>query len=101
MFHDESNIWSMKINDEETLLFSLKEILNIFQLFFANSPTVKRKSMHKPTKQYETPQVPFEYTLEEIADKLDISKERVRQIEYQAIRKMRLHGKALKGYLHA
>jgi len=57
--------------------------------------------MHKPTKQYETPQVPFEYTLDEIAQQLGISKERVRQLEQQAIRKMRLHGKALKEYLHA
>lgn len=56
--------------------------------------------MKKPTKKYETPQVPFEYTLEEIAMVLKISKERVRQIEYQAIRKIRKHSKILKEYIY-
>lgn len=56
--------------------------------------------MKKSTKNYETPQVPFEYTLEEIADKLAISKERVRQIEYQAIRKLRKNGRILKEYIY-
>ncbi len=56
--------------------------------------------MKKSTKNYETPQVPFEYTLEEIAKSLGISKERVREIEYQAIRKMRKHGRTLKEYIY-
>lgn len=56
--------------------------------------------MKKSTKNYETPQVPFEYTLEEIAAKLSISKERVRQIEYQALRKMRKNSRTLKEYIY-
>ncbi len=57
--------------------------------------------MKKPTKNYTTPQIPFEYTLEEIAQALSISKERVRQLEYQALRKMRKHGRELKEYVYA
>ena len=56
--------------------------------------------MKTTAKNYETPQVPFEYTLEEIAEKLAISKERVRQIEYQAIRKIRKNGRILKDYIY-
>jgi len=56
--------------------------------------------MRKISKKYETPQVPFEYTLEEIATILNISKERVRQIEYQAIRKIRRQAKPLKEYVY-
>jgi len=50
-------------------------------------------------KKYTTPQTPFEYTFGEIASKLGISKERVRQIEYQALRKMRKNAKELKDYI--
>ena len=57
--------------------------------------------MKTPTKNYITPQVPFEYTLEEIAQTLGISKERVRQLEYQALRKMKKHGRKLKEYVYA
>ncbi len=57
--------------------------------------------MKRTSRKYETPQVPFEYTLEEIAQTLDISKERVRQLEYQALRKMRKHGRELKEYVYA
>lgn len=57
--------------------------------------------MKKTPKLYQIPQNPYEYTLEEIAEILGISKERVRQIEQQAIRKMRLHGKQLKEYVYA
>ena len=57
--------------------------------------------MKKTTKNYNTPQVPFEYTLEETAQALGVSKERIRQIEYQALRKLRKHGKELKGYVYA
>jgi DNA-directed RNA polymerase sigma subunit (sigma70/sigma32) len=57
--------------------------------------------MKKTTKSYQIPQNPYEYTLEEIAKKLGISKERTRQLERQAIRKMRLHGKQLKEYVYA
>jgi len=57
--------------------------------------------MKKLTNNYKTPQVPFEYTLEEIAETLGISKERVRQIEYQALRKMKKHGRELKEYVYA
>ena len=56
--------------------------------------------MKTTTKRYVTPQVPLEYTLEEIAQILGISKERVRQIEYQAIRKIRKNGRILKEYIH-
>jgi len=56
--------------------------------------------MRKVSKKYETPQVPFEYTLEEIAMLLNISKERVRQIEYQAIRKLKRHARLLKEYVY-
>jgi DNA-directed RNA polymerase sigma subunit (sigma70/sigma32) len=56
--------------------------------------------MRKISKKYETPQVPFEYTLEEIAKNLGISKERVRQIEYQALRKIRKYGQPLKEYVY-
>jgi len=55
--------------------------------------------MNRVKKRYETPQVPFEYTLEEIAKKMGLSKERVRQLEYQAIRKMKLNGQKLYNYL--
>ena len=57
--------------------------------------------MKKTSKMYQIPQNPYEYSLEEIAEKLGISKERTRQLEQQAIRKMRLHGKQLKEYVHA
>lgn len=56
------------------------------------------KQTHKP---YQIPQIPYECTLDEISKKLGISKERVRQIEQQAIRKMRLHSKQLKEYVYA
>jgi DNA-directed RNA polymerase sigma subunit (sigma70/sigma32) len=57
--------------------------------------------MKKTSKMYQIPQNPYEYTLDEISEKLGISKERVRQLEQQAIRKMRLHGKQLKEYVYA
>ena len=57
--------------------------------------------MKKTSKSYQIPQNPYEYTLDEISEKLGISKERVRQLEQQAIRKMRLHGKQLKEYVYA
>ncbi|MDD3602015.1 MAG: sigma factor-like helix-turn-helix DNA-binding protein [Sulfurovum sp.] len=57
--------------------------------------------MKKISKSYQIPQNPYEYTLDEISKKLGISKERVRQLEQQAIRKMRLHGKQLKEYVYA
>ena len=57
--------------------------------------------MKKSTKRYETPQIPFEYTLEEVARVLGISKERARQIEYQAIRKMKKYSRPLKAYVNA
>lgn len=57
--------------------------------------------MKKTSKMYQIPQNPYEYTLEEIAEKLGISKERTRQLEQQAIRKIRLHGKQLKEYVYA
>lgn len=57
--------------------------------------------MKKTLKMYQIPQNPYEYTLDEISEKLGISKERVRQLEQQAIRKMRLHGKQLKEYVYA
>ena len=57
--------------------------------------------MKKTSQKYEIPQTPYEYTLEETAKVLGVSKERVRQIEQQAIRKMRLHGKQLKEYVYA
>lgn len=57
--------------------------------------------MKKTSKMYQIPQNPYEYTLDEISEKLGISKERVRQLELQAIRKMRLHGKQLKEYVYA
>lgn len=57
--------------------------------------------MKKTSKSYQIPQNPYEYTLDEISKKLGISKERVRQLEQQAIRKMRLHGKQLKEYVYA
>lgn len=56
--------------------------------------------MKKINKKYTTPQVPFEYTLEEIATILNISKERVRQIEYQAIRKLQRYARPLKEYVY-
>ncbi len=56
--------------------------------------------MKRTSRKYETPQVPFEYTLEEIAKNLGISKERVRQIEYQALRKIRKYGQPLKEYIY-
>jgi DNA-directed RNA polymerase sigma subunit (sigma70/sigma32) len=56
--------------------------------------------MKKSHKLYQTPQNPYEYTLEEIAEILDISKERARQLEQQAIRKMKLYGKQLKEYIN-
>ena len=56
--------------------------------------------MRKMSKKYETPQIPFEYTLDEIAMLLNISKERVRQIEYQAIRKLKRHARLLKEYIY-
>ena len=56
--------------------------------------------MKKSTKAYETPQAPFEYTLEEVAKTLGVSKERVRQIEYQAIRKLKRHARPLKEYVY-
>ncbi len=44
-----------------------------------------------------------EYTLEEIAQKFGITRERVRQIEQQAIKKLRSPrvGRKLKAYLNA
>lgn len=57
--------------------------------------------MKQPSKSYQIPQNPYEYTLDEIAEKLGISKETVRQLEQQAIRKMRLYGKQLKEYIYA
>ena len=57
--------------------------------------------MKKTSKSYQIPQNPYEYTLDEISEKLGISKERVRQIEQQAIRKMRYHAKVLKEYINA
>lgn len=57
--------------------------------------------MKKTSQKYETPQTPYEYTLEETAKVLGVSKERIRQIEQQAIRKMRLHAKVLKAYIEA
>ncbi|HHD79392.1 MAG TPA: hypothetical protein ENK98_07160 [Epsilonproteobacteria bacterium] len=57
--------------------------------------------MKKTSQKYETPQTPYEFTLEETAKVLGVSKERVRQIEQQAIRKMRLHGKQLMEYVNA
>jgi DNA-directed RNA polymerase sigma subunit (sigma70/sigma32) len=55
--------------------------------------------MQPITKKYTTPHNPFEYTFGEIASKLGISKERVRQIEYQALRKIRKNSKVLKDYI--
>jgi len=57
--------------------------------------------MKQSSKSYQIPQNPYEYTLEEISEKLGISKERVRQLERQAIRKIRLNGKRLKEYIDA
>jgi len=57
--------------------------------------------MKKSTKRYESPQTPFEYTLEEVANVVGVSKERARQIEYQAIRKMKKYSRNLKTYLNA
>lgn len=57
--------------------------------------------MKKTSQKYETPQTPYEFTLEETAKVLGVSKERVRQIEQQAIRKMRLYGKQLMEYVNA
>ena len=56
--------------------------------------------MRNISKKYGTPQAPFEYTLEEVAKTLGVSKERVRQIEYQAIRKLKRHAKPLKEYVY-
>ena len=56
--------------------------------------------MKKSIKGYETPQAPFEYTLEEVSKALGVSKERARQIEYQAIRKLKRHARPLKEYVY-
>lgn len=56
--------------------------------------------MKKSSKQYTMTQIPLEYTLEEVATMLNISKERVRQIEYQAIRKLKKYSRPLKEYVY-
>jgi DNA-directed RNA polymerase sigma subunit (sigma70/sigma32) len=48
----------------------------------------------------QTPQIPYEYSLEEVAKKLGISKECARQTEQVALKKLRKFSKHLYDYLY-